>query len=50
MHLGSLGSVGRTRPAHCSFRSDAVVSCDDYERLAADDTQFVGVAVDLMPA
>jgi hypothetical protein len=45
MHLGTLGQSAH-RPAHCSLRPDAVVSCDVYERLAPDDVQFVCVAVD----
>ena len=49
MHLGTLGQSAH-RTAHCSLRPDAVVSCDVYERLAADDVQFVCVAVDLTPA
>ena len=51
IHASGHSGVSRThRPAHCSFRPDAVVSCDVYARLAADDMQFVCVAVDLMPA
>src|SRR5829696_4085557 len=50
-HASGHSGVSRThRPAHCSFRPDAVVSCEVYERLAADDMRFVCVAVDLMPA